>query len=69
MINQNSVSFVEDEQTKREVNKDCDKLITELSGIKLRVAAIKGKTAYHGPSTDAELFIDKAILRLQHQKR
>lgn len=52
-----------------EVNRLCDNLITELSGIKIRVSSICGLTAGHGPAIDAELFINKAIQRLQYQKR
>ena len=67
VISQNN--YVEDEQTRDEVNRVCDKFITELSGIRLKISAIKNITDFHGPSTDAELLIDKAILRLQRQKR
>lgn len=57
------------EKSTAEVNRACDKLITELSGIAKRLQAIQGMTAYHGPAIDAELFVTKAIQRLQHQKR
>ena len=52
-----------------EVNRACDKLITELSSIHLRILALQEKTPCHGPSIDADRFVEKAIQRLQHQKR
>lgn len=69
MTNQNVTFPAEDEQIKEEVNRVCDKLITELLSIKLRIEAIQNKTAYHGPAIDAVRSVDMAIKRLQYQKR
>ena len=57
------------EENVGELNKACDKLITELKGISLRIAVIQRLTAYHGPSIDAERNVHKAIKCLEHQKR
>ncbi len=57
------------EDNAAEVNCACDKLITELSGILLRVQGLQKMTAYHGPAIDAAAFVSKAIQRLQRQKR
>ena len=59
----------ENEKNVGELNKACDKLITELKGISLRIAILQKMTAYHGPSIDAERNVFKAIKCLEHQKR
>lgn len=60
---------VESDGTAEIVNRTYDKLITELSGILLRVQGLQKMTAYHGPAIDAAAFVSKAIQRLQRQKR
>lgn len=60
---------VESESITEEVNRACDKLITELSGIKLRILAIQGMTKFCGPAIDAEMFCEKTIKYLKSQKR
>ncbi len=52
-----------------EINRTCDKLITELCGIKKRIQAIQKMTSRHGPAIDAEMYVNKTIKYLEHQKR
>ncbi len=52
-----------------QINRTCDKLITELCGIKKRIQAIQKMTSHHGPAIDAEMYVNKTIKYLEHQKR
>ncbi len=52
-----------------QINRTCDKLITELCGIKKRIQAIQKMTSCHGPAIDAEMYVNKTIKYLEHQKR
>ncbi|MBD5585528.1 MAG: hypothetical protein HDQ88_10630 [Clostridia bacterium] len=58
-----------EEPNAEQINRTCDKLITELTSIGLRVSSIQKLTDYCGPAIDAEQLINKAILRLKRQKR
>ncbi len=65
MINQTVTA----EPNAEEINRTCDKLITEICSVKMRVLAIQSLTACCGPSIDAERHLNNAIKCLQRQKR
>lgn len=52
-----------------EINRTCDKLITELKSIAVRIYALQSMTKCCGPAIDAERSINVALKCLARQKR